>query len=179
MLFRSDTYAFTTTRYGTRFFVPTNMGASVRLAGIRFRASVNTGSTYDIKIASISGSTVTELQTITVDTDLQANTADGYLHEHYLATTQTLTAGSEYVIGILAGGDNVQFGNIKLTQAVDRSAFVHSLYGDAKSGSWTSGGTWTTDDTRLYLITPIIDNITAATGGAVTEPRVRLNAGLN
>lgn len=160
-----DTYSFTSTRYGTRFTVPTNMGSSVRLAGIRFRANINTASDYDIKIGSISGSTVTELFTQNVDTDQQTNTAEGYVHDHVLTTAQTLTAGSEYVIGIMAGNNNVQYGNIKLTAAIDRTALTHSIYGTVKSGSWTSAGAWTDDDTRLYMIVPYFDLINAASGG--------------
>jgi hypothetical protein len=175
-----DTYNFTSTRYGTRFTVPSNMGASVRLAGIKFRASVNTASSYDIKVGTISGTTVTETYTQTIDTDLQANTSEGYVHDHVFTTAQTLTAGSEYVIGILAGADNVQFANIKLTAAIDRTAFAHSIYGTVISGSWTSAGAWTDDDTRLYMIVPFFDLVNAATGGgSATEPRLKLNAGLN
>jgi hypothetical protein len=167
-----DTYSFTSTRYGTRFTVPTGMGASVRLAGIRFRANNNSASDYDIKVGSISGSTVTELMTLNVDTDQQTNTAEGYVHDHVFPTAQTLTAGSEYVIGIMAGNNNVQYGNIKLTAAIDRTAFTHPIYGTVKSGSWTSGGAWTDDDTRLYMIVPFFDLITAGSGsgGMVVHP---------
>lgn len=166
-----DTYSFTSTRYGTRFTVP-SMGASVKLAGVRLRALCNGGSSYSIVIGTISGSTVTETYTESIDTDLQASSAEGYTHEHYFVTPPTLTCGQEYVIGILAGADNVQFGSVKLTAVIDRSAFVSPLYGDAKSGSWTSGGTWTTDDTRLYLIHPFIDTITASSsaGGLIVHP---------
>jgi len=167
-LVTTDTYAFTTTRYGTRFTVPSNVGGSVRLAGIRFRAQINTASSYDIKIGTISGTTVTETYTETIDTDMQANSAEGYTHDIVLTTAQTLTTGTEYVIGILAGGNNVQFGNIRLTQAIDRTAFAHSMYGTVKSGSWTSGGTWTDDDTRLYMIVPYVDLINSAGGGGTT-----------
>lgn len=168
-----DNYSFTSTRYGTRFTVPTNMGSSVQLAGIRVRLAANTASDYDIKIGSISGSTVTEIFTQNVDTDLQNNAAEGYIHDHVLTTAQTLTAGSEYVIGILAGNLNVQYANIKLTAAIDRTAFTHSIYGTVKSGSWTSAGAWTDDDTRLYMIVPYFDVITAASsggGGLLTHP---------
>jgi hypothetical protein len=160
-----DTYSFTSTRYGTRFTIPSNMGSSVRLAGFRFRASANTGSNYDVKIGSISGSTVTEIYSLNIDTDQQTNTAEGYTHDHVFPTPQTLTAGSEYVIGIMAGFDNVQYGNIKLTSAIDRTAFAHPLYGTVKSGSWTSAGAWTDDDTRLYMINPYFDLVNAAAGG--------------
>jgi hypothetical protein len=160
-----DTYNFTSTRYGTRFTVPTGMGASVRLAGIRFRANNNSASDYDIKVGSISGSTVTEIYALNVDTDMQNSSAEGYTHDHVFPTAQTLTAGAEYVIGIMAGFDNVQYANIKLTSAIDRTAFAHSIYGTVKSGSWTSAGAWTDDDTRLYMIVPFIDLITASSGG--------------
>jgi len=160
-----DTYSFTSTRYGTRFTVPSNMGASVQLAGVRFRAAINTASSYDIKVGTISGTTVTETYTQSIDTDLQANTAEGYVHDHVFTTAQTLTAGTEYVIGILAGGDNVQFASAKFTATIDRSALTHSIYGTVISGSWTSGGTWTDDNTRLYMIVPFVDLINAAAGG--------------
>jgi hypothetical protein len=167
-----DTYSFTSTRYGTRFTVPSGMGASVRLAGIRFRANNNSASDYDIKFGSISGSTVTELMTLNVDTDMQNSSAEGYVHDHVFPTAQTLTAGSEYVIGIMAGNNNVQYGNIKLTAAIDRTAFTHSMYGTVKSGSWSSAGTWTDDDTRLYMIVPFFDLITASSsgGGMLVHP---------
>lgn len=163
----SDTYSFSTTRYGTRFTVPSNMGASIRLAGVRFRAQVNTGLSYDIKVGTISGTTVTEIFTLNVDADAQNNNGTGQLHDHVFTTAQTLTAGQEYVIGILPSGNNFQFTNIKLTSVIDRTAFTHSLYGTVKSGSWTSGGVWTDDDTRLYLIYPYVDLITAGGGSAV------------
>lgn len=160
-----DTYSFTSTRYGTRFTVPTNMGSSVQLAGIRFRSNNNSASDYDIKIGSISGSTVTEIFGLNIDTDMQNSAAEGYVHDHVLTTAQTLTAGSEYVIGIMAGNNNVQYGNIRLTAAIDRTAFTHSMYGTVISGSWTSAGAWTDDNTRLYLIVPYFDVINAVSGG--------------
>jgi hypothetical protein len=178
----ADTYAFTTTRYGTRFTVPSNMGASVRLAGIRFRAQINTGSGYDIKVGSIVGTTVTETYSESIDTDIQNNSGTGNTHDYVFITPQTLTAGTEYVIGLNPGGNNVQFVSAKFplaTGAIDRTAFTHPIYGTVKSGSWASG-VWTDDDTRLYIIVPFFDLITASTGGgAATEPRVGLNAGLN
>jgi hypothetical protein len=173
-----DTYSFTSTRYGTRFTVPTGMGASVRLAGIRFRANNNSASDYDIKFGSISGSTVTELMTLNVDTDQQNSSAEGYVHDHVFPTAQTLTAGSEYVIGIMAGNNNIQYGNIKLTAAIDRTAFAHSMYGTVKSGSWTSAGAWTDDDTRLYMIVPFFDLITASSGGGGLKVHPGMSGGM-
>jgi hypothetical protein len=174
----TDTYSFTSTRYGTRFTVPSGMGASVRLAGIRFRANNNSASDYDIKVGSISGSTVTELMSLNVDTDQQNSSAEGYTHEHVFTTAQTLTAGSEYVIGIMAGNNNVQFGNIRLTAAIDRTAFAHSMYGTVKSGSWTAAGAWTDDDTRLYMITPFVDLITASSGGGGLQVHPGMSGGM-
>lgn len=177
----ADTYSFTATRYGTRFTVPSNMGASVRLAGIRFRAQINTGSGYDIKVGSITGTTVTETYTESIDTDIQNNGGTGTTHDYVFITPQTLTAGTEYVIGLNPGGNNLQLVSAKFpsaTGAIDRTAFTHPIYGTVKSGSWDSG-VWTDDDTRLYIMVPFFDLITAGTGGAATEPRVGLNAGLN
>jgi hypothetical protein len=177
-----DTYSFTATRYGTRFTIPSSMGASVRLAGVRFRAQINTGSSYDIKVGSITGTTVTETYTETIDTDVQNNGGTGTSHDYVFTTPQTLTAGTEYVIGILAGGNNVQFASAKFpagTGTIDRTAFTHPIYGTVASGSWTSGGVWTGDDTRLYIMVPFFDLINTATGGLATEPRLKLNAGLN
>lgn len=173
-----DTYVGTTTRYGTRFTVPSNMGASVRLAGIRFRAQLNTGLSYDIKVGTISGTTVTEIFTLNVDADVLFNAGTGGLHDHVLPTAQTLTAGQEYVIGILASGNNFSFTNIKLTDVIDRTAFTHSLYGTVKSGSWTSGGVWTDDNTRLYLIYPYVDLINAASGGSAVYNHVGMTGGI-
>jgi hypothetical protein len=174
----SDTYSFTGTRYGWRFTVPSGMGASVRLCGVRFRAGINTASNVSFIAGPISGSTVTESLSYSYDTDFQSGAPVGYAREIMFPTPLTLTAGSEYVIGLNAGADNVQFGNAKLTAAVDRSAFVETaLFGNARCGSWVSN-TWTDDDTRLYLMTPMIDLVTASSGGSSIDIPIGMTGGM-
>lgn len=177
----TSTYAFTATRYGNRFTVPSNIGGSVVLRGLVVRTLANTGSSFSLKFGSISGSTVTELFTQTVDTDVQNNSATGMRWEFVFTTPQTLTTGSEYVVGILPSGNNVQIGTVGLESSLERTAFTHSTTGDAKSGSWTSGGAWTTDDTKLYFISPVFDQINAPSGSSTltAAPRYTINAGIN
>lgn len=164
---QSTTYAFTTTRYGWRFTVPTGLGSSVRLSGLLFRALINVGSSASFIVGNISGNTVTETMTYVYDTDRRYNAAP-YSNSITFDSPLSLTPGSEYVIGFLAG-DNFQVGTAFISDVISRSAFVHPMFGDAKCGSWTSGGTWTTDDTRLYLMTPFVDLITGGGGSTISS----------
>jgi hypothetical protein len=180
-----NNYLFTTDTVGTRFTVPANLGGSVRLSGIRFRATLNNGTTTNVRVASLVGTTITQLLDVPFDTDFKNASSGGYTFTYLFDSPINLTAGTQYVIGLNAPGAQMQLGVIQFSNAAswgeDSTALTGTTFGTVKSGFYTSGGVWADSISELFLIYPIFDLVNAASGsgGLATEPRLKLNAGLN
>jgi hypothetical protein len=105
-------------------------------------------------------------------------------------TLATLTPGVNYVFLVEASnGSNIGFNVVDL-DSTTRTAW-ESPYGclsnvsfvrrGATSGAWSETTFWGTDPVFTAPVAKVqfIDITTAGAGGAVTEPRLKLNAGLN
>lgn len=139
------TSASTPDEYATRFLLPSSWGSTYQLLGIRVKLTLTASGTIVVNLYN--GTTI--LQTKTVDTDIVASVSSRvYLVTFTEATLATLAYGTEYRVGIQAGGSTTYFG---VTQDTNAEWGPYPLGTDWYMSSRTDAGAWTDDlTTRLH-----------------------------
>lgn len=155
-----------------KFTLSSSVCSTVQLRGVILAGRVPiTATTASIKLYDTDGTTV--LDTITVNGDENAavgNTNDRKFLRRYFTSAQTLTCGSSYRIGYLAGNT---------TSAISLPSYNYSATADmediAFASDWsyserTDAGSWTDTTTRQPFISLIIDDWTVPSGGGAPQP---------
>jgi hypothetical protein len=148
-------------RIAARILLPAGWGSTFKLAAIDVHATLNiAGTTYKIGIWQKDG---TELETIALDGDHAAATANWHsFHLHWDATPE-LTYGTPYYVGFEAGGGT---GLAVLGLTADTAAEVAAFPGgDGFYLATFNGTSWSEDRTTRPLMNFTFKDITPGGGG--------------
>lgn len=166
---------------GMKFVIPSGWTTNFNILGIQaVLGPTNSASTFNMNLYDSANNL---LQTTAFNSlDVFGGNGGNLLRTLYFNTTtlSNLVPGNTYRITI--EGTNASLGatstqRITYPSAAHVAAFVGS--GTYMRTERTNAGAWTDTDTQGLCWKLIISAATASGGGAATEPRVGLNAGLN
>lgn len=166
---------------GMKFKLPASSCTTFKVAGVRMAVGpTNSASTWSLNLYD-SASNVIQNKTFT-NSDAY-NSASIVIRDYYFdeSTLTALSPNTDYRIAVEATSATLGcMTYIELNGAFDcSSAFIPD--GTFHLTTRTDAGAWTDTTTGWFPMQLIIDDLTASGsgGGAATEPRVGLNAGLN
>ncbi len=146
-----------------KFRLPSGEGSADTVVG--FRGQMRFGAAGAVSKAVLLDSSGTELQSVTIDADQDANiNAMGgrtiYFDE---ASLTSLSYGTDYYVGleVVSGSGGVGLGGINLAEAEDREAYPNGLN---RCLGTSTGGAITDNTLVMPTIEIIIDDITPASG---------------
>lgn len=166
---------------GMKFKLPASLCTSFKVVGVRMAIGpTNSASTWDLNLYD-SASNVIQNRSYTNQEAF--NTASLVMRDYYFdeSTLTALSPNTDYRIAVQATSATLGCATyLEVGSAWDcSSAFIPG--GLFHLTTRTGTGAWTDTTTSWMPMQLIIDDFTASggTGGAATEPRLRLNAGLN
>lgn len=160
---------------GNSFIIPTSMGASCSLQGVLATVGMNPNFvTSDLRLYNATSYPPTLIASRTIGNGGVPSAVNafwtGSQGQMYFpfTTTQTLTAGVKYLIGIFSSGDAFNIGRLTFNRAQDADCLS-----DVQSyGVSFRGSTWTETALERYSILPDVTNFVAATGSSGGGPVV-------
>ena len=154
------------TMFGNQFTIPASFGNTIDVIGITTWGNMNTtANEYSrVQIYTVSGSTATSVYSEDFQQTARSNSTY-HRNKFVFSTPYTMSPGTTYIIAIGAPlGDQIQtqYYNHSSDQISTRSMTGNFLT-DVKGVSVS--GTTISDTNQLICINPVINNITATSGG--------------
>lgn len=163
---------------GMTFRIPSTVCSTYKVAGLRLGAQLSTGG-FDLVLYS----GLTALQTTSFDGD-QTHVGNQSHNElrFNTATLSTLNSGTDYTITIkpTSATNFGTFAYMTFANTNHKQVFIADPTNIVYVSRNTGGGAFTSNTTRLFSMQILIEDMAFTGGGSsATEPRLKLNAGLN
>jgi hypothetical protein len=181
---QSFSVAGTTTAYGNFFTLPASFGTSVRLSGVKLSFTFNsppynTGN-FNIKVYNSNGSVLYVDNTFNFNVTM-TNSPNNQVYMYQFDTAVTLNPGSTYFIGVACPDDTITFNCQRIDNYPEDFDKVRKMNTggliNLQGGQVTSGGSVAVTDAYYFPINPLIDLITAASGGGGASTTAGFNQG--
>jgi hypothetical protein len=146
--------------YGVAFTLPTGMCSTYKIKGIQAPLLSSAGGVFDVTLYS----GTTALQTRTEDGDLYTS-ANNWDEVIFSGTLSSLSAGTEYIIGIHPTTNSLLWYRNELNASADQDAYA---FGTAVYGvNRNAAGAWNLEAANRYFVNLLLEDRTGGGGGII------------